>query len=208
MRCGIDQAPAPRTPAPGSGPGRTMSVVAPVSSSDTNEARSIERCQTRHRRRCSATSGRSCPAALELFLVRRPSRRRVDQIVVRGPGVMPRPRSASLTSAGLTPFRAVVGWCSDVPCPESSGLRQPPIVAGVPPVSRTRRTSSIAADAPTSSRAAASRAEPRSSTARTNRLRKPRNKGAVTTASLLNRHARTRTADPSQPRPALASVRP
>jgi hypothetical protein len=67
------------------------------------------------------------------------------------------------------------------------------------PVSRTRRTSLIAADALTSNRAAAARAELPSSTARTSRRRKSWDKGAVITASLLDRHPRITTAEPVQP---------
>jgi hypothetical protein len=55
------------------------------------------------------------------------------------------------------------------------------------PVARTRRTSLIAADALTSNRAAAARAELPCSTAWTSRLRRSWDKGAVITASLLNR---------------------
>jgi hypothetical protein len=52
---------------------------------------------------------------------------------------------------------------------------------------RPRRPSLIAADALTSNRAAAARAELPCSTARTSRLRRSWDKGAVITASLLNR---------------------
>jgi len=70
-------------------------------------------------------------------------------------------------------------------------LRCPPIFPGsVLPVSRTRRTSLIAADALTANRAAARRAELPCSTAPTNRFRRSWDKGAATTASpLLNRHS-------------------
>jgi hypothetical protein len=58
------------------------------------------------------------------------------------------------------------------------------------PVSRTHRTSLIAADALTANRAAACRAELPCSTSPTNRFRRSRDKGAAITASLLlNRHS-------------------
>lgn len=84
--------------------------------------------------------------------------------------------------------------------PGEQRLAVPPILAGsVLPVSRTRRTSLIAAEAPTSKRAAAAPAELPASTARASRLRKPCAKGAVVTAPRLNRHPRIRTTEPVQP---------
>ena len=46
---------------------RTMFVLAPVSSMNTKQSESMKRCQVRHNRRCWATSGPSCSAALRLF---------------------------------------------------------------------------------------------------------------------------------------------
>lgn len=74
------------------------------------------------------------------------------------------------------------------------------------PVWRTRRTSLIAADGLTWNRAAAYRAELPSSTARTSRLRKSWDKGAVITASLFNQHPRIRTSGSVQPQSALDHI--
>jgi hypothetical protein len=130
----------------------------------------------------------------------------VDQIVVSDPGLIPRPISSSRISASVMPLRVVVSSRSRSSCPAKiGGYRKPPIFAGaVLPVSRTRCISLIAADGLTSNRAAASRAELPSATARTSRWRKSSDKGAVITASLLNRHSRIRTAESVQPQTALA----
>jgi len=133
-------------------------------------------------------------------LCERLSRRRVDQIVVSEPGSRPRSIRASLISASVMPGLVVVSSRSRSSWPASNGLRYPPIFAGsVLPVTRTRRTSLIAADALTANRAAAARAELPCSTARTSRLRRSWDKGAVITASLLSRYLRIRTVEPVQP---------
>src|SRR5690348_14331184 len=89
------------------------------------------------------------------------------------------------------PFRVAVSSCSRSLWSAGSGLRCPPILPGsVLPVSRTRRTSLIAADALTANRAAACRAELPCSTSSTDRFRRSCDKGAAITASaLLNRHS-------------------
>ena len=66
------------------------------------------------------------------------------------------------------------------------------------PVSRTRRISLIAAEALTSKRAAACLAELPASTARTNRLRRSFDKGAVITSLADQRQPRIRTPESVQ----------
>jgi hypothetical protein len=142
-----------------------------------------------------------------LFLCRRSRRRSVDQIVVSEPGAMSRPASSSRISASVMPGLAVVSSRSRFSCPASSGLRQPPIFAGaVLPVSRTRRISLTTADGLTSKRRAAARAELPCSTAPTSRRRRSWDKGAVITASLLNRHPPSTTAEPVQTQNTLGTV--
>jgi hypothetical protein len=49
-----------------------MLVAVPVSSRNTSRAGSMRRCQLCQRRRLAATSGRSCSAALSVFLAPQP----------------------------------------------------------------------------------------------------------------------------------------
>jgi hypothetical protein len=64
---------------------RAILVAVPVSSTKTNRAGSMKRCQTRHSRRLPATPGRSCSAALTDFFMpdADPAERVVDR---REPG--------------------------------------------------------------------------------------------------------------------------
>ena len=84
----------------------------------------------------------------------------MDQIVIGETAVTPCSISAVRISASVIPFRPLVSPRRNCSCSTSSGLRWPSIRNGaVLPVSRTRRTSLITADALTAKRAAASRAE-------------------------------------------------
>src|SRR3712207_849768 len=106
------------------------------------------------------------------------------------------------------PGVAAVSSRNSASCPASSGLRWPPILAGaVLPVWRARRTSLIAAEALTSKRAAASRAEAPASTARTKRRRESCDKGAVISASLPNQQRRSRSPESVQGGDALGPAR-
>src|SRR3954464_13981917 len=49
---------------------RVMLVDTPLSSRNTRLVDSMKRCHTCQRRRCRATSGRSCSAALKAFFIR------------------------------------------------------------------------------------------------------------------------------------------
>src|SRR5262245_29921510 len=119
-----------------------------------------------------------------------PVRRGIDQAF---PAWMPAvvPHHVSLISASVMPLRVAVSSRSRSSWPASRGLRWPPILPGsVLPVSRTRRSNLIAADALTAHRAAACRAELPCSTAPTSRCRRSWDNGAaITASSLLNRHS-------------------
>ena len=92
----------------------------------------------------------------------RPGQGRLSRISKRSSATA---RIPSGSASRRMPGFAAISSRNRPSCPASSGARRPPALAGAAlPVSRTRRTSLIAADALTSKRRAASRAElPRSS---------------------------------------------
>ena len=78
--------------------------------------------QDRQSRRRMAPSGWSCSAAPSIsFLCDSPSRRSVDQIVVRHPASMPRATNAAWISAGVTLLVAAVSSRSRSSYPASNG---------------------------------------------------------------------------------------